>query len=282
MLVDTGVIQAAGEHWQVQAERLQGLKVPATLVGVLQGTLDALEAPERRSLQHASVVGAQFWDEALAAIDPQAPDHLPALSQRELTLLQAESAFDGTREFGFRHHLLHQVTYGTVLKPDKREAHGHAARWLQGRSQGREDELASQIAGHFERAGDTEQAIAYWLRAAEDASRREANTAALAHVDRGLALDDGTDLPRQVRLHRVQCDVFKRAGDSAGHGRELEILEALADRTDDDVLRLSVANDRVWRLFMEARFAEAVELAEERLARAEVPVRHAMPGACTT
>ena len=269
MLVDTGVIQTAGEHWQVQQDRLQGLQVPTTLVGVLQATLDALGAEARRSLQQASVVGAQFWDGALAAIDPRAPDALPALSQRELALPQAQSAFEGTREYNFRHHLLHQVTYGTVLKPDKREAHGHAALWLQGRSLGRENELASQIAEHFERAGDKAQAVAYWMRAAEDAARRQADTAALAHADRALALDDGTDLKRQVRLHRVRGDVYLRSGDSAGHGREVEILESLADQTDDDELRLGLANDRVWRLFMEARFEDAVEFAERRLARAE-------------
>lgn len=270
MLVDTGVIQAVGEHWQVHEERLHGLKVPATLVGVLQATLDALDGQARRSLQQASVVGAQFWDEALAAIDAQAPEQLPGLGRRELALPQPQSAFDGTREYSFRHHLLHQVTYGTVLKPDRREAHGRTARWLQGRSQGRENELAGQIAEHFERAGDTGQALVYWLSAAEDASLREADTAALAHTDRALALDDGTDLPRQVRLHRVRCDVFFRTGDSAGHGRELEILEALADRTDDDVLHLALAKDRGWRLFMEARFEEAIALLERRLARAEV------------
>ena len=269
MLVDTGAIQTAGEHWQVQADALRDLKVPGTLVGVLQATLDALDADERRSLQQASVVGAQFWDEALAAIDPQSPDQLQELSRRELALPQADSAFEGTREYGFRHHLLHQVTYGTVLKADKRDAHAQAARWLQGRSQGRENELASQIAEHYERAGDTQLALAWWLRAAEDASRRHADVAALAQADRALALDDGTDLSRQVRLHRVRGDVFLRSGDSAAHGREVDILEALADRTDDDVLRLGLANDRVWRLFMEARYEEAVALAEQRLARAE-------------
>ena len=269
MLVDTGVIQTGGEHWQVQEDRLTDLKVPATLVGVLQATLDALDADARRSLQRASVVGALFWDEALAAIDPQAPEQLPALARLELALPQAQSAFEGASEYSFRHHLLHQVTYGTVLKADKRQAHGQAAQWLQSRSQGRENELASQIAEHFERAGDTAQAITYWLRAAEDAARRQADTAALAHADRALALDDGTDLKRQVRLHRVRGDVFLRSGDSAGHGREVEILEALADQTDDDELRLALANDLVWRLFMEARFEDAVELAERRLARAE-------------
>jgi predicted ATPase/class 3 adenylate cyclase len=269
MLVDTGVIDTRGDHWQVQDDRLQHLAVPPTLVGVLQATLDALDTAQRRSLQQASVVGAQFWDDALATIDPQAPDHLPALSQRELALPQVHSAFEGTREYGFRHHLLHQVTYGTVLKPDKRAAHGQAAHWLQGRSAGRENELASQIAEHFEQAGDTAQAITWWLRAAEDASRRQADVAALAHADRALALDDGSDLQRLVRLRRVRAAVFLRAGNSAGHGQELDLLETLADRLDDDVLRLALFNDRGWRLFMEARFEEAVELAERRLARAE-------------
>ena len=269
MLVDTGVIQTAGEHWQVQADQLTDLKVPATLVGVLQATLDALDGDARRSLQRASVVGAQFWDEALAAIDPQAPEQLPALTRLELALLQAQSAFEGASEYSFRHHLLHQVTYGTVLKPDKRQAHGRTARWLQGRAQGRENELASQIAEHFERAGDTAQAIDYWTRAAEDAARRQADTAALAHADRALALDDGSDLQRQVRLHRVCSGVFIRRGDSAGHRREVEILESLADQADDDELRLGLANDLMWRLFMDARFEDAVELAERRLARAE-------------
>ena len=269
MLVDTGVIQAVGEHWQVQEERLQSLKIPATLVGVLQATLDALDGQARRSLQQASVVGAQFWYEALAAIDPQAPEQLPGLGRRELALPQAESAFEGTREFSFRHHLLHQVTYGTVLRPDKREAHGHAARWLQGRSQGRENELASQIAEHFERAGDEEQAIAYWIRAAEDASQRQADTAALAHAARALALDDGTDLGRQARLHLVRAKVFQRGGRAAAHEEEVVLLESLADRLDDDVLRLSVAYDQLYGWMMEGRYEAMVELGTQRLLHAE-------------
>ena len=87
MLVDTGVIQtqAGGsdgpvpsDHWQVQDSRLQALQVPPSLVAVLQATLDALKPGERRSLQQASVVGTQFWNAALAAINPGAVAHLPA------------------------------------------------------------------------------------------------------------------------------------------------------------------------------------------------------------
>ena len=289
MLVDTGVIQTqsgqtgqtgqsgqsepSGQsgpsgQWQVQDHQLQALQVPTTLVAVLQATLDTLKPGERQSLQQASVVGAQFWNAALAAIDPGAPAHLPALSQRELALPQAHSTFDGTQEYAFRHHLLHQVTYGTVLKPDKREGHRQAALWLQANCLGREVEVASQIAEHFDRAGIVDQAIHYGLIVAEDASRRQADSAALAHADRALALDDGTDLRRQVRLRRVRTAVFLRSGDAAAHGHEAALLDSLADRLDDDVLRLAVANDLIWRCCLDTRFEAAVMLGEQRLARA--------------
>ncbi len=271
MLLDTGVIQSpAGNSgpWQVQDSQLQALQVPTTLVAVLQATLDALLPAERLSLQQASVVGAQFWNAALAAIDPAAPAYLPALSQRELALLQAHSSFDDTQEYAFRHHLLHQVTYGTVLKPDKRAGHHQAALWLQARSLGREAEVAVQIAEHFDRAGIADLAMHHWLLAAEDASRRQSDSAAMAHTDRALALDDGSDLQRQVRLHRVRANVAERSGDAAATHAETTILNGLADQLDDDVLRLQVAKHLGWRCVLDARFADAVTLGEQHLTQA--------------
>jgi len=283
MLVDRGVNQTGGERWQVQEDRLRNLQVPPTLVGVLQATLDALAAGERQSLQQASVVGAQFWDEALAAINPQALAHLPALARRELALAQLQSAFDQTQEYAFRHHLLHQVTYGTVLKPDKREGHHRAALWLQARSAGREAEMASQMAEHFERAGVTDRAIHYWTQAAEDASRRQADKAALAHTERALALDDGTDLQLQFRLYRVRTNVAERSGDAAASDLEIAALGGLAERLDDDLLRLEVAKHQIWRYLQGGQFEAALALGSERIARvagrspvAEAPVRGRM------
>ena len=276
MLVDTGVIQtqAGGsdgpvqsDHWQVQDSQLQALQVPTSLVAVLQATLDALKPGERQSLQQASVVGAQFWNAALAAINPGAVAHLPALSQRELALPQARSSFEGTQEYAFRHHLLHQVTYGTVLKPDKREGHRQAALWLQARSTGREAETASHIAEHFERAGSTGQAEHYWLLAAEDASRRQADTVALAHAERALALDDGTDLQRRVRIYRVRTNVAERRGDAAATALEIAELNRLAQRLDDDLLRLEVAKHQMWRHFQDGQFEAVLALGTERIAR---------------
>ncbi len=121
MLIDDGVIAVDRERWRVVADRLQVARVPPTLTGVLQARLDALTPPERLALQQSAVVGHAFWDQALAAIDAAAPTLLPRLLQRELIV--PRDAGDGGGEYVFKHHLLHQVTYDSVLKGPKRDGH---------------------------------------------------------------------------------------------------------------------------------------------------------------
>ena len=90
--------------------------MPPTLTGVLQARLDSLKPQEKQALQQAAVIGFVFWDQALAAIDARAPGALPGVVRRELVVRRPEASLDGVREYAFHHHLLHQVTYGTVLK----------------------------------------------------------------------------------------------------------------------------------------------------------------------
>ena len=136
-LLDHGVIRQGGALWQVDAQRLTQLRLPTTLLGLLQARLGALPESERDSAQRASIVGHVFWDEALAQIDPAAPQALPGLQRRGWLQAHATSAFDGAAERQFDHHLLHQVTYETVLKAERRRGHAAVARWLAERTAGR-------------------------------------------------------------------------------------------------------------------------------------------------
>ena len=269
MLVDQGVLVTAATPWQLAAEGLRQVQVPPTLVGVLQARLDALLAPQRRALQQASVVGAVFWDDALAALDARAPSELLTLCQRALALPHAQSAFGDTREFAFRHHLLHEVTYGTVLKRDKREQHHRAALWLEARSIGRGAEFAGLIAEHFERAGVPDRAAEHWALAAQEAGARHADSAALAHADRALALDSGSHPQRRFALLRVRASVGARRGDANEHERAIAALEAFAETQDDDVMRLIAAQNRMHRLCMNGDYEQAHLLGTQRLAAAE-------------
>ena len=68
MLVEDGVVVKGEEAWQIKPDRLSEIKVPPTLVGVLQARLESLPSDERQVLQQASVVGRLFWDKVVAHI----------------------------------------------------------------------------------------------------------------------------------------------------------------------------------------------------------------------
>jgi class 3 adenylate cyclase len=182
MLVDQGAIETGAERWTLHTDRLLAMQVPPTLVGVLQARLDGLPAAERVALQQASVIGVVFWDAALAALDAQALASLPALVRRELASPHADTMLDGMREFVFRHHILHQVTYDTVLRRDRRDLHARAAAWLAGLRGARAGDFLGATAEHYERAGDPANACEYYARAAEQAGSRYAHEAVLSRI----------------------------------------------------------------------------------------------------
>ena len=59
-LIDDGVIDTTGPQWTVELQRLDTLRLPTTLVGLLQARLDALPANERQAARQASVIGHVF------------------------------------------------------------------------------------------------------------------------------------------------------------------------------------------------------------------------------
>ena len=128
-----------------------------------------------------------FWDEALQRIAPSAGEALDGLMRRELAYGRETSAFEGTREFVFKHHVLHQVAYQGVLKQSRREQHRLTADWLVVRSGDRASEYFGLIADHYERAGDIVNAVELpeqggrgRRRAASSPRRRSITSAALS------------------------------------------------------------------------------------------------------
>ena len=258
MLIDQRAIETGGPHserWALHADKLLATHVPPTLIGVLQARLDGLPAPEKQALQQASVIGAVFWDRALIALDARAEQSLPALVQRELALPQVDAALDdGLREYAFRHQLLHQVTYDTVLKRTRRELHGKVARWLSNLTGLRAGDFLGITADHYARAGDTANSTEYHARAAEHANERFAHDAALNHVQRALALLDAqreidptglghgaAALALRWRLLDVRVQTFDLQGRRSEQRADIEALELLAERLDDDGRRAHVA-----------------------------------------
>ncbi|HSM22518.1 MAG TPA: AAA family ATPase, partial [Rubrivivax sp.] len=179
-LIDDGVIVVAEPRWTVRTEQLDNLRLPGTLIGLLQARLDALPLAERQAARQASIIGHVFWDDALQALDPAAPQALPQLERAAFVRGREASAVEGTPERQFDHHLLHEVTYDTLLKAERTLGHGAAARWLQARTQGRGAEFLAMTGEHAARAGETALAVDCFEEAGRQASIRCAATTAVS------------------------------------------------------------------------------------------------------
>ncbi|HQR12477.1 MAG TPA: adenylate/guanylate cyclase domain-containing protein [Casimicrobiaceae bacterium] len=251
MLIDQRAIDTTGARWTLRRERLQAAQIPQTLTGIQQARLDGLPNPERLALQQASVIGPVFWDRALAALDTRAPESLPALVRRELTLPRQEAALEDVREYGFSHQVLHHVTYRTLLARTKRSLHARVAAWLAGLKGARANDFLAATAEHFDLADDTASACEYFIRAAEHARTRHAHDVALRNAARAIALLDrdagaGTtgDLAQRWRLLVVREYTLGLQGRREEQRVALDAMESVADALDDDGRRALVARRR--------------------------------------
>jgi predicted ATPase/class 3 adenylate cyclase len=269
MLIDDGVIVVdadatdANSAWRVQPSRLRNARVPGTLAGVLQARLDALDDRARSALQDASVVGHVFWDRALAAIDADAPASLGELLRKEMALARPESTFGGSREYAFVHHLLHQVTYDSVLKSRRQAAHACAAAWLAQHLHDRAGEFLAVTAEHYARAGNRPEAARYFERAAANAAERYANDEALEHARRGLEQVDDDDVETHWRLLNRQRMLFDQLGRYDASQATLDAQFALA-QGDDNLQRLGqIAMQRALLADRRGEFEKARALARD-------------------
>jgi class 3 adenylate cyclase/tetratricopeptide (TPR) repeat protein len=236
-LIDDGVIIVGEPHWTVQVDRLDTLRLPGTLVGLLQARLDALPAGERHAARMASIVGHVFWDDALQALDANAPQALPALQRAAFVKAHDTSDFEGTAERQFDHHLLHQVTYDTLLKAERRIGHGAAARWLAERTTGRGAEFLAMTGEHAARAGVTALAIDCFDQAANEARQRFANSAAEDWLRRALGLLGESDHTRRFELLARLNNLADTVGDRDRQDAVQQEMAALLDRHPDDARR---------------------------------------------
>ncbi len=260
MLLDEGTLVPIDDvTWQIAPEKLFTLRVPATLTGVMQARLDALPEAHRITLQQASVLGFSFSDDAVAALGHSSPNGIDELVRRGFLVMQPSDGVRDTdvREYSFQHHLLHQFTYESMLKRDRRDYHARAAKWLSSSAVPRGDEHLGTIGEHYERAGDTANAVEFSTRAAEQAASRDAREAALLYVARALALAAPDDHEIQWRLLTTRERLLASQGERAAHAADLDVLDAVADALDDDGKRADASLRRTRSLVQEGDYQNA-------------------------
>jgi ABC-type transport system substrate-binding protein/class 3 adenylate cyclase len=170
-------------------ERGDGAAVPVAIQETLQARLDRL-APETREVASvASVVGRTFGTPLLERL--VSPERLrPALSELQRLDLVVEERRRPTPEYRFRHGLVQEAAYTSLLDDRRRELHRIVGAALEELHEGELSEAYGLLARHFAEADEPEKAARYLIEAGDAAHAVYAEEEAIAHYRRALLFLD--------------------------------------------------------------------------------------------
>jgi predicted ATPase len=186
-VVDSRVILNSGDGRALKGE-LPAPLVPATIHDSLMERLDRLGAAKRVA-QVASVFGRKFEYRGVSSVLSDNADSL----KRALEALERAGIVYRVNElqrtlFAFKHAMIQEAAYGSLLKEERRELHARAAAWLAQQADAGESGQPAVLGYHYARAGDIPEAVDAWLQAGKSALRRSATREAVAHLREGISL----------------------------------------------------------------------------------------------
>jgi class 3 adenylate cyclase len=240
------VLEAANEG---TAERVvavipsPSVAVPASLHASLMARLDRL-GPAKELAQIGAAIGREFSHGLMAAVagKPEA-EVQPALNRLVAAGLLFRQGSPPHATYLFKHALVQDAAYGTLLRGPRQELHARIAAATETGMPERVEREPELLAYHYAEAGQPDTAAGYWLAAGRLAARRSANSEAVAHLRRGIAAVRG--LPETLERNRLELALqlalgpalvssrgFGDAEASTGYQRAAELARRLGDDRD--------------------------------------------------
>jgi len=168
-------------------------EIPVTLHDSLMARLDRLGAA-KEVIQIGAAIGGEFSYELLHAVHPIAEqdliEALRSATDAEVVYVRGIAA-DAT--YQFKHALIRDAAYEALLRSRRKELHRHVAHVVDEKFPVLKESHPEVLARHWSEAGESELALAEWLRAAKAAEARNAFTEALESYQQAL------DLLKQLR-----------------------------------------------------------------------------------
>jgi len=279
--ITRAVIDAA-ERKSTEARQLldfqSSLTVPDTLHASLMARLD-LAAPMKTVAQIAAVIGREFSLELLNAVASLPEKEVLAAVDRLLEAGLVLRSPDTRRQtLTFKHALVQDEAYASLLRSDRRGLHIRTAQALCGDLADLGRAVPELIAHHYTQAGEIKSAIDYWVVAGRQASERFAFVEASAHLQNALQLlaempaspqRDKLELQLQHALGNALIAVkgFGAAETSQAFGRALELCHTV----EDSPQTITVINGIIGVHLVREEYEQARKLAKGLLVRSGRP-----------
>src|SRR5947209_3166348 len=213
------------------------------------GRLDRL-GTAKEVAQVAAVIGRVFSFELLAAV---CSDDEATLQQELRRLVQAElvyrKGFGGQTRYLFKHALVQDAAYESLLKRERQQIHRQIAETLASRFPATAEATPEILAHHYTEANLPEPALDAWVSARSLASRPSARLEALPHLDRALRLLPS--LPQRPERDRRELGIQNLRAPSiiAARGYTDPEVEQTYARAEVLADRLAEAEERFWALY---------------------------------
>jgi class 3 adenylate cyclase/predicted ATPase/DNA polymerase III delta prime subunit len=183
------VIEAsAGAELVLSGTPAAARAVPSTLHASLIARLDRLGPAAKEVAQVGAAIGREFSYQLLAAVAAPRAEVQDVLSRLVDAGLLFQRGSPPEASYIFKHALVQDVAYSTLLRKQRRQLHRNIAQRLEQHDPAVAQGQPELLAYHCSEAGLHKSAIAYWTAAGERAVRRAANTEAVRHFRRVLAL----------------------------------------------------------------------------------------------
>jgi predicted ATPase len=186
-VLESDLLRDAGDRYELSGP-LPPLAIPATLHDSLMARLDR-HAPVKDLAQTAAVIGREFSHDLIAAVSPLSAAGLgSALDQLVAAELVFRRGSPPAATYSFKHALVQDAAYQSLLKSKRQQLHARIAKVLEGQFPETIEAQPELLAHHCMQAGLIATAVEYWHRAGQQAIRRCAMTEAVAHLTAALHL----------------------------------------------------------------------------------------------
>jgi class 3 adenylate cyclase/predicted ATPase len=273
--LEQGVLRDMGTHYVLTAP-LASRAIPVTLHDTLLTRLERL-TPGAEVARVAAVLGREFAGEVLQAV---APLETAMLRQGLEQLVEAELLVPhghySTTWYRFKHALVQEAAYQSLLSQTRLQHHRHIAQVLEAQFPEVASTQPELLAHHYTEAACPVPALAYWQQASQQAIARAACQEAIAHCRQGLAVlaTLPSSLERQQRELDMQIALgaalmttrgWADAGVAAAHTRARELCGVLGNQPQH-----FWALQGLWNFYAgRGELRTAHELAEQMLALAQ-------------
>jgi tetratricopeptide (TPR) repeat protein len=236
-LLENGSIQRK-DHEYILSRKASEIEVPDTIQGIIAGRIDRVEESLKRIMQVASVIGREFAFRILQTIMGMREELKSSLLNLQGLEFISEKRLFPELEYIFKHALIQEVAYNSLLQKRKKELHEKIGKTIEELYPERIEEYYELLAYHYAHSENKDKAVEYLDRANQKAAKASAMEEARAHLAETMKLldtlpDTKTNRRRRISMLANQYFVFLLLLKLPEYYELLTRYESIAIRVDD-------------------------------------------------